>query len=62
MKNNCISGAEAVMKSLTQEGVDTIFGYPGGAIVIEIKSTIYWYGMNKGRYMLLRVMQEVLER
>lgn len=28
-----ISGSEAIMKSLIAEGVDTIFGYPGGAIM-----------------------------
>ena len=28
-----ISGSEAVMMSLVAEGVDTIFGYPGGAIM-----------------------------
>jgi len=28
-----ITGAEAILLSLTEEGVDTIFGYPGGAIM-----------------------------
>ena len=28
-----ISGAEALVRSLVAEGVDTIFGYPGGAII-----------------------------
>lgn len=28
-----ISGAEALMRSLEYEGVDTLFGYPGGAIM-----------------------------
>lgn len=28
-----ISGAEAVLRSLIAEGVDTLFGYPGGAIM-----------------------------
>jgi acetolactate synthase-1/2/3 large subunit len=28
-----ITGADAVMRSLACEGVDTIFGYPGGAIM-----------------------------
>ena len=28
-----ISGAEALMRSLEHEGVDTLFGYPGGAIM-----------------------------
>jgi acetolactate synthase-1/2/3 large subunit len=28
-----ITGAEAVLRSLVEEGIDTIFGYPGGAIM-----------------------------
>ncbi len=28
-----VTGAEALLKSLIEEGVDTIFGYPGGAIM-----------------------------
>ena len=28
-----ITGAEAILRSLREEGVDTIFGYPGGAIM-----------------------------
>lgn len=32
-QNPLITGAEAIMKSLVAEGVDTIFGYPGGAIM-----------------------------
>ncbi|WP_308199603.1 thiamine pyrophosphate-binding protein [Chitinophaga sedimenti] len=28
-----ITGAEAVIRSLIAEGVETIFGYPGGAIM-----------------------------
>ena len=28
-----VSGAEAVLMCLLEEGVDTIFGYPGGAIM-----------------------------
>ncbi len=31
--NKPVSGAEAVILSLIREGVDTIFGYPGGAIM-----------------------------
>ncbi len=31
--NGQISGAEALLKCLIEEGVDTIFGYPGGAIM-----------------------------
>ncbi len=32
-KQERVSGAEAVIKCLLAEGVDTIFGYPGGAIM-----------------------------
>ena len=28
-----ITGAEALLQCLIEEGVDTIFGYPGGAIM-----------------------------
>ncbi|GAB4261079.1 biosynthetic-type acetolactate synthase large subunit [Thermincola ferriacetica] len=34
------SGAEILVKSLMEEGVDTIFGYPGGA-VLEIYDALY---------------------
>ena len=33
MSKEIISGAEALMRSLQNEGVKTIFGYPGGAIM-----------------------------
>jgi acetolactate synthase-1/2/3 large subunit len=33
MENNKLTGAEIVMQSLLAEGVETIFGYPGGAIM-----------------------------
>jgi len=33
MKTNNISGAQAVIESLLAENVETIFGYPGGAIM-----------------------------
>ncbi len=32
-KTKRVTGAEAILLSLTEEGVDTIFGYPGGAIM-----------------------------
>lgn len=38
-----ISGSEAVMDALVSEGVDTIFGYPGGAIM-PIYDALYDYG------------------
>ena len=37
-----ISGSEAVIRSFLAEGVDTIFGYPGGAI-IPVYDALYDY-------------------
>ncbi len=37
-----ISGAEAVIRSFIEEGVETIFGYPGGAI-IPVYDALYDY-------------------
>ncbi len=42
MKTKKISGSEAVILSLLEEGVDTIFGYPGGAIM-PIYDLLYDY-------------------
>ena len=33
MSKDLITGAEALMRSLEYQGVDTIFGYPGGSIM-----------------------------
>ncbi len=40
--SNKINGAEALIKSLICEGVDTVFGYPGGAI-IPVYDKLYDY-------------------
>jgi len=32
-KGENLTGAQALIRSLMEEGVDTIFGYPGGAIM-----------------------------
>lgn len=37
-----ITGAEAVLRCLVEEGVDTIFGYPGGAIM-PVYDALYHY-------------------
>ena len=37
-----MSGAEAVLRCLLAEGVDTIFGYPGGAIM-PVYDVLYHY-------------------
>lgn len=42
-KITTISGSQAVMDALVQEGVTTIFGYPGGAIM-PIYDALYDYG------------------
>ena len=47
-----ISGAEAVILSLIEEGVDTIFGYPGGAIM-PIYDALYNY-QDKVNHILTR--------
>lgn len=52
VNTNCISGATAVMQSLVEEGVDIIFGYPGGAIM-PIYDALYDY-KEKIRHILVR--------
>ncbi len=52
MNSTKITGAEAVMKSLVAEQVDTIFGYPGGAIM-PIYDALYDYG-NTVKHILVR--------
>ncbi len=42
MMNKNISGAEALMQSLLAEGVETLFGYPGGAIM-PVYDALYDY-------------------
>lgn len=42
MSKERISGAEALMRALIAEGVDTIFGYPGGQI-IPVFDSLYDY-------------------
>ena len=47
-----LSGAEAVMQAFVEEGVETIFGYPGGAIM-PIYDALYDY-QNKLEHILVR--------
>lgn len=47
-----ITGSEAVILSLLEEGVDTIFGYPGGAIM-PIYDALYHY-QDKINHLLVR--------
>lgn len=41
-ETNCFSGSKAVIESFLAEGVDTIFGYPGGQI-IPVYNALYDY-------------------
>ena len=47
-----ISGAQALIKALLNEGVDTIFGYPGGAIIPVFDAMYDFYDQFK--YILTR--------
>lgn len=47
-----ITGSEALIKSLLNEGVDTIFGYPGGAIM-PVFDSLYDY-KDKLKHILVR--------
>lgn len=47
-----ITGAEAVIRSFIEEGVETIFGYPGGAI-IPVYNALYDY-RNRLNHILVR--------
>ena len=51
-KTTKISGAQAVVQSLIKEGVDTIFGYPGGAIM-PVYDALYDY-RNELNHILVR--------
>ncbi len=51
-KTETISGAEAVIRSLLAEGVDTMFGYPGGAIM-PVYDALYDY-QDELRHILVR--------
>ncbi len=50
--NEKISGSEALIRALIQEGVDTIFGYPGGAIM-PVYDALFDH-LDKIRHILVR--------
>lgn len=58
MNGNKISGAEAIIKSFLSEGVDTVFGYPGGAI-IPVYDVLYGY-KKELRHILVRHEQAAI--
>jgi acetolactate synthase I/II/III large subunit len=51
-KTKFLSGAQAIMESLVAQGVDTIFGYPGGAIM-PTYDALYDY-QDKIKHILVR--------
>lgn len=51
-QHETITGAEAVLRCLLAEGVDTVFGYPGGAIM-PVYDALYHY-QDKLRHILPR--------
>jgi TPP-dependent indolepyruvate ferredoxin oxidoreductase alpha subunit len=59
---NKISGAEAVIRCLLEEGVNLVYGYPGGTIM-PVYDELYKFKMNaacfsatnKGQLMLHRI-------
>jgi len=55
---NLMTGAEMVVRALRDQGVETIFGYPGGAVLPiydalfhQNTSSMCWCAMNRGRPM-----------
>ncbi len=51
MANGEMTGAEMVIKALVDQGVDVVFGYPGGA-VLPIYDALFQ--QNKLRHILVR--------
>ncbi len=49
-----ITGAQILMEALAAEGVDTIFGYPGGAIMPTYDALYDYTQSNKIRHVLVR--------
>ncbi|GAB1475095.1 hypothetical protein MASR2M69_25360 [Bacteroidota bacterium] len=70
IKMEKISGSQILVRSLLKEGVDTIFGYPGGTIMplydelYNHKDTLRHILVRheQGLYMLRRATQELAER
>jgi acetolactate synthase-1/2/3 large subunit len=55
LKNNCPrTGAYMLIDSLVQNGVEYIFGYPGGAILPIYDELYYWEKENLIKHILVR--------
>jgi len=55
LKNNCLrTGAYILLDNLVQNGVEHIFGYPGGAILPIYDELYYWEKSNLIKHILVR--------
>ena len=55
LKNNCLrTGAYVLIDNLVQNGVEHIFGYPGGAILPIYDELYYWEKANLIKHILVR--------
>jgi acetolactate synthase-1/2/3 large subunit len=55
LKNNCLrTGAYVLLDNLIQNGVEHIFGYPGGAILPIYDELYYWEKSNLIKHILVR--------
>jgi acetolactate synthase-1/2/3 large subunit len=55
LKNNCLrTGAYILIDSLIQNGVEHIFGYPGGAILPIYDELYHWEKLNLIKHILVR--------
>ena len=55
LKNTCLrTGAYVLIDSLIQNGVEHIFGYPGGAILPIYDELYYWEKANLIKHVLVR--------
>ena len=52
IEKQSMAGSEAVIRSLLAEGVETVFGYPGGAIMPVYDSL--WYFQEELKHILTR--------
>ena len=61
LKNNCLrTGAYILIDSLIQNGVEHIFGYPGGAILPIYDELYYWEKSNLIKHILVRHEQSAV--
>ena len=55
LRNNCLrTGAYILIDSLVQNGVEHIFGYPGGAILPIYDELYFWEKSNLLKHILVR--------